>query len=286
MSSKKNTPMKPTDLKVDDIKYSPLKSYSSGKGGTVFLNINDGPIHVQVPELEIPFDSGTYYPSESDGFGKYNIKCSMKGHQSDEKVKGFHDMLQKLDEKIMDDAMKNSQAWFKKKTLTPEVIESLYTPLVKVSRDSETGEPNGKYAPTFGFKINKRNGQVQCKCFTMDKQVMNTDDSECSEYVDLEKSFRKGTRVKMLISCNGIWIVNGKFGCTWKAEQIRINPPVGFDDFSIMDDSDEEESVERLDKIETNFVNDSDDSEDSEEEEKEEEKQPKKRVVRKKKSSN
>ena len=81
----------------------------------------------------------------------------------------------------------------------------------------------------------------------------------------------------MLLACNGIWIVNGKFGCTWKAEQIRINPPVGFDDFSIMDDSDEEE---KLEKIETDYVKDS-----SSESEEEEEVKPKKKVVRKKKTS-
>ena len=269
--------MKPCDFDVDSIVYSALKPYSSGKGGTVFMNINAGPIHIQVPELEIPFDCGTYYPSETDGFGKYNVKCSLKGYQTDSKIMEFHDKLVELDKKIMSDAMKNSVLWFKKKNLTQDVIESLYTPMVKVSTDKETGEPNGKYAPTFGFKINKRNHSVQCKCFTMDKSIMNTDDKEQGDYVDLETKFKKGTKIKMLLACNGIWIVNGKFGCTWKAEQIRINPPVGFDDFSIMDDSDEED---KLEKIERDYVKDS-----SSESEEEEEVKPKKKVVRKKKTS-
>lgn len=285
MSFQKSKPMKASEFNVNDIKYSPVKTYPSG-AKAVYMNMNEGPIHIQVPEIEIPFDTGTFYPSEAEGFGKYSLKASLKGFQSDEKIKEFHDVMSSLDEKLMDIAMENSQLWFKKKSLTKETIETLYNPMVKVSRDPETGEPNGKYPPQFSFKINKRNGEVQCKCFNMDKSVMNTSDESKEDYVDLENKFKKGTKVKMLLSCNGIWIASGKFGCTWKAEQIRINPPVAFDDFSIMDDSDEEE---KLEKIESNYVDDSDDS-DNEDSGKgvgldEPETKPKRRVVRKKNSA-
>ena len=107
--------MKPTDFDVTSVKYSPVKTYTSG-AKAVYMNINEGPIHLQVPELDIPFDSGTYYPSgDDDGFGKFAIKTSLKGYDSDAKIKEFHDKLLELDQKICDDAMKNSQSWFKKK---------------------------------------------------------------------------------------------------------------------------------------------------------------------------
>ena len=37
--------------------------------------------------------------------------------------------------------------------------------------------------------------------------------------------FKKGTKVKMILECNGLWIASGRYGCTWKAVQIRIDAP-------------------------------------------------------------
>ena len=52
----------------------------------------------------------------------------------------------------------------------------------------------------------------------------------------------KGASVKTVIRCNGIWVANGKFGCTWRAEQICVEVPEGgLRDFAILSDSDEED---------------------------------------------
>ena len=52
----------------------------------------------------------------------------------------------------------------------------------------------------------------------------------------------KGALVKVVLKCNGVWIANGKFGCTWRAEQIRVKVPEGgLRDFAILSDSDEED---------------------------------------------
>ena len=78
--------------------------------------------------------------------------------------------------------------------------------MVKVSLDSETGEPNGKWAPTFAFKIVKRDGKVLCDCYDSDKKELVL---EGDNAVDLETMFKKGTKVKMILRCNGLWIASG-----------------------------------------------------------------------------
>ena len=46
----------------------------------------------------------------------------------------------------------------------------------------------------------------------------------------------KGAMVKVVLKCNGIWIANGKFGCTWRA-QIRVKVPEGgLRDYAILSD--------------------------------------------------
>ena len=57
----------------------------------------------------------------------------------------------------------------------------------------------------------------------------------------------KGALIKVVLKCNGIWIANGKFGCTWKAEQIRVKVPEGgLRDFAIMSDSEDEDEMKKL----------------------------------------
>ena len=86
----------------------------------------------------------------------------------------------------------------------------------------------------------------------------------------------KGAQVKAVLKCNGIWIANGKFGCTWRAEQVRVKVPEGgLQEFAIMSDSededDEDESTTETKEVEM--------LEDSSEEEEEPE-PPKKKAVK------
>lgn len=234
MSNITTKPVKPNSVEFSKLTYSAVKSLPSG-AKLIYLNHNGGQLFVQTPEMNIPFDSGTYY-AENDNSGKYSIKVAMDDLSSNPEMKEFHDMLEQLDEKIMNDGIENSFAWFKKKNPNEAVIRELYTPMVKVSVDRETGEPNGKWAPQMQFKIVKRDGKVLCDCYDSSKNLMTTSGEDA---VDLETMFKKGTKVKMILKCNGLWVASGKFGCTWKAEQIRINAPNGISGYAF--DSDEED---------------------------------------------
>ena len=241
MSNITQKPIKASAVDMSKIKYSKVNSLPSG-AKTLYVNHGDGisPLFVQSPELTVPFDTGTFYP-DNDGSGKYAIKVSMDNIESNPQMKEFHDMLVKMDEQILQDGISNSLAWFKKKNPNEDVIRELYTPMVKVSRDSETGEPNGKWAPSFAFKIVKRDHKVLCDVYDSDKKAITTSGEGA---VDLEQMFKKGTKLKMILKCNGLWIASGKFGCTWRAEQIKIDTPAGFSGYAFEDSDDEDSGVE------------------------------------------
>ena len=297
MSNITATPQKPQNVDVNKITFSSVKSLPSG-AKIIYLNYEGNSLFVQTPEMTVPYDSGTFY-ADNDSSGKFSIKVSMDGFNEDGQMKKFHDMLINMDKKIMESGMENSLAWFKKRSLSEDIAKELYNSMVKVSLDSETGEPNGKWAPTFAFKIVKRDGKVLCDCYDSDKKELFL---EGDDAVDLETMFKKGTKVKMILKCNGLWIASGKFGCTWRAEQVKINSPVEYSGYAFDDDDDEEASkevrsetvVEQTD----NFVESEEESDDSKDEEEvkeesdsesesEEEEQPVvKKVVKKKKTSN
>ena len=256
-------PMKARDVDVDKIKFSPAKTNDKG-GKMIYMNYENNGIYLQSPSFELAFDSGTFYPDDKPGCGKYQVRISLKGHEDNKNIKDFHDLLCQMDEKIKGYAKENSLSWFKKKNMSMETLEELYTDTIKVSTDPNTGEPNGKYPPAFGCKIAKWDNKVNCRCFDNDKIELNVNDETKDNFKDLETMFTRGTKVQMVLKCKFIWVVSGKFGCTWGVEQIKITPTLGFNEYAFLDDSDEEgaksgRASPKAEEPNGNFVEDSSD---------------------------
>ena len=256
--------MKAPSVDISKISFSQPKTLSNG-GKMLFLNYNGGinPLYIQTPEVEVPWEP-SYYP-DNDTSGKYAVKISFKNMDDNEELRDFHSKMLEIDELLKAKAIENSQPWFKKPKLSIDVINELYTPMVRVSRDEETGEPNGMYPDGFQFKIVKRDGKFKdFSIYDKNKVVFDVEGNEGTP-VDLLNVLMKGTLIKVVLKCNGVWIANGKFGCTWKAEQIRAKVPEGgLRDFAIESDSDEDDD-EVLDK--PNMIEDSTEEEEEEEEE-------------------
>ena len=274
MSKEKNVnpegfkPMLPKDFDPSKITFSYRKDMPSG--AKLFFLEFDGErdLYLQSPEMSLTWDPQAF---EDGPNAKYNIKTNM--NLSNESCKVFHDKMIQFDEKIKELAKENSVEWFKKKNLSDDVIESMFTPSVRVYVDSETGEPNGRFPPTFGFKVKKWEDKIQCRCFNAslpkvegidgkwNYPEIKLNDKEDESYLEFNKCIKKNTKVKGLLKCDFIWHSPGKFGCTWSAHQLRIKVPKGFDEYAFVDDSDDEECAEKL--AQGNFV-DSDSEEEVE----------------------
>ena len=233
--------MNPSKVDFSKITISAPKTMDNG-GKMLYLNYGGGinSLYVTTPEVEVPFDPS--YFADNENSGKYSVKFSMKDLEGNKSMRDFHTWASSMDEMLLKKASENSQAWFRKAKLSDETLKELYTPMVKVSTDPETGEPNGKYPDSYAFKINKRDGKF--KDFTIydaSKNVFDVDGTTDSP-TDITKLIVKGALIKVVMKCNGIWVANGKFGCTWKAEQVRVKiPEGGLKEFAIMSDSEDED---------------------------------------------
>tara|TARA_B100001094_G_scaffold330933_1_gene397534 strand:- start:109 stop:948 length:840 start_codon:yes stop_codon:yes gene_type:complete len=275
--------MKAKDVDLSKLTITAPKTLNNG-GKMMFVNYGGGinKLYLHTPETELPFDAS--YFADDDNSGKYSVKISLNNIESDQKVKEFHDKLVEMDNLLIEKACENSQSWFKKAKMSRDAVEALYTPMVKVSVDQETGEPNGKYPPGCGFKIVKKDGKFpEFSIYDNQKPPTVFDvNHETESPVSIERLLVKNALVKCVLRCNGVWIANGKFGCTWRAEQVRIKTPEGgLNDFAIMSDSEDEDSGVDPKVI----VEDSSDEEVEEQVQKKEEKPKKVRKVRVKKES-
>jgi hypothetical protein len=112
-------------------------------------------------------------------------------------------------------------AWFNKKTMTPEVIEALWTPILKYSKDQQTGEADMTKAPTLKVKLPNWDGKFNCEIYDTQGTMLYPDDLNGSSPLEL---IPKGINIVAIIQCGGLWFANGKFGCTWRLFQAVVQP--------------------------------------------------------------
>ena len=95
----------------------------------VYLNYGGGRLSIQTPWMSMPWKMGVY--TEGD-YPKYSVDLTFKGMDENPDLQGFHDKLQELEEKIIDGGFENSVAWFKKKPASRDVVDALFSRIVKV----------------------------------------------------------------------------------------------------------------------------------------------------------
>jgi len=212
----------PKNFDASDITFDSVKKNAMG-GKVVYMKHNgQNRLTLQTPALAAPFGvSG--YTDDKTGITKYSLDVSFKGVDDDPKIKELLEKMESLDAYLIDAAVKNSKEWFGKK-MTKEVVEALYRPLVKPSKDPE------KYAPTMKFKMPDKDGRILVNAYTSDKQPFDLD------------NFQPGSKVQALIECSSVWFVNKQFGVSWKLVQLLVNKPEKISGFSFIQDDDAQDA--------------------------------------------
>lgn len=260
----------PSEFDVNAVKYGMVKENAKNAGAkSVYLSLNEKPIIIQTPEMFAPWGIRDY-----EGNKNFAIDLSFKGYETRDTLHSFFDKLSAFDQKIIKDGVKNSALWLKRQTDSQDVIASLYTNMVRYSKD-KSGKPNLQYAPTLKVKVPFLDGKFVCEVYDKDKKL-----------TDITELETKGARITSIIQCLGIWIAGKTFGVSWKVLQMIVIPsktmiPKGFSFKAVEDKGVADEDLEHHDEEEhlaeeqpnvkpTEFVVSSEDEEDDDEESKEE----------------
>jgi hypothetical protein len=231
------TTIKGKNIDVSKVAFSQPRVLDNG-AKLVYMNYDGGRLSVQSPWMSLPWKMGVYTEGE---YPKYSIDLSFKGMENDPDMQSFHDKLQAVETKIIDAGFENSVSWFKKRKTTREVVEAIFNPILKVSKDKETGEPDGKWPPTMKLKITRKNGvwesamgkQLNVKRREGDRYNINSEDS-------LEDVFIKNTRLKVKMSCVGLWVASGNYMCQWQLTHAEVEVPDDGENDDFLPSSDEE----------------------------------------------
>lgn len=212
----------PKNLNLNKITYGSPRTLDNG-GKVIYIGYEGKPLIIQTPEMHTPFGLSKW-SADSKGPEKYTLELSFKGRDSRDNLNTFYEAMRSFDKKLVGDALDNSTAWLKKKFSSREVLEALYTPVVKFAKDKMTGELTDRFPPTFRITLPQKDGQLSCEAYNNKR-----------EEIDLLSTDLKGAKVTAIMQCMGIWVAGGKFGCSWKAVQLKVVPQQTIKGFAFMD---------------------------------------------------
>lgn len=159
-----------------------------------------------------------------DKTGKKSYELSLQFPNADYPDPDGETFLQKLIEfesKIKADAVNYARDWFNKPKMSPEVIDALWTPMLKYPKNKDTQEFDYTRAPTLRVKIPYWEDEWKIELYDVNQNQI-WPSTELESPMEL---IPKLSRVAAVIQCGGIWLANGKFGVTWKLFQAVVKPP-------------------------------------------------------------
>ena len=207
---------------------------------------------------------------EKTGTKSYDMSLQFpKEEYNTEIVENFLNSMKSFEQKLKSDAIQNSKDWFNKQKMSSEVVDALWTPMLKYPKDKETGEFDYNRPPTLRIKLNMWDGVFKCELYDIEQTTIFPNNNGLMPG-DL---IAKGTNVATVIQCGGLWFASGKFGVTWRLIQAVVKPretlmgkcliTLSVDEKEkLKQQSDNEDDIVDVKTEKTTTVDDSDDDDD------------------------
>lgn len=202
-----------TQFNAQNIKYSAPKALASGGKSVNILNkqTNSG-LRIATPLML------TWGASDFEGNQKFEFALQFPSDDyKNEETSEFLKNMMAFENKIKADALVYSKEWFGKLHKSADVVEALWTPMLKYSKNKQTGDYDLTKSPTIRVKMPQWEGVWRCEIYDEEGGKLFPDiHNPLTTPVDF---IQKATNVACLLQCGGLWFANGKFGLTWKLVQ-------------------------------------------------------------------
>jgi hypothetical protein len=159
--------------------------------------------------------------NQFDGSDKKSYDLSLQfpsNEYSREDTSAFLENIKKMEVYLKEQACSNSKQWFGK-VQSAEVVDAFWTPMLRYTKDKATGDPDYSKSPSLRVKIPFWDGQFKCEIYNTNRELIFP-----KENVNIIDVVPKGSEVKVMLQCGGIWFAGGKFGVTWKPYQMIVKP--------------------------------------------------------------
>lgn len=230
-----STVVQASNFDTSNITFSQVKTLEGVGARQCYLNYGGRSLIFQTASMSVPYGMNTF---EKEGNKpKYSVDLSFRGYEdaSNKKIQAFYQALTNLDKYMIEQGVKNSQAWFKVKH-PREVVEAFYTPCIRLAKDAQGNLK--QFPPTLKVNLKQRKDTTvfDVQCYDDQKRPY--------ENTPVEELLVKGAQVTCLIQCTGVWFAGSKFGLSWKMAQIRVDKlPEAIRGFAFADEDGEVSST-------------------------------------------
>ena len=267
----------PAEFNINNLSYGDMKRMDNG-GKMVYIGYNKQPLILQTCECYAPFGLQCYQ-SDDGKSQSYSIELSFKDMQSRKSLQKLYEVFSQIDSSNIDKGFDNAMTWLsqKKQPKNKDVIEALYTPIIKQAKEE-------KYPSTFKIKLPFKNDNFMCDVFDKNHDVL--------DIKSLDPALTKGSKCTALIQCTGMWLAGSKFGVSWKCVQLKCCISEKFNGFCMRhlpEDSILGEDIEKdeeapvvIEKKQEDNDDDDDDDDDDDEDDEDDDEEPVQVVTKKK----
>jgi len=213
-----------TIFNTNDIKYTAPKATAQGAKSVNILNKSTKRGLVLSTPLMLTWGASDFIDEktgQSDGKFSMSLQFPSEEYQTED-TSSFLKNMKALEDKIKTDALIYSKEWFGKVHKSLEVVEALWTPMLKYSKDKVTGEYDYSKPPTIKIKIQQWDNVWKTEIYDEDGERLFP--SSVNNLTPLDY-LKRGSNVMCLIQFAGIWFVNGKFSASWKLVQAVVQKP-------------------------------------------------------------
>jgi hypothetical protein len=211
-----------TKFDVNSIMYTTPKASPQGaKSVNILTKATKTALTLSTP-LMLTWGAADFVDQNTgQGDNKWTLALQFPGEEyANEETNKFLANIKALDDKIKADALTYSKDWLGKVYKSAEVVDALYTPILKYTKDKATGEPDLTKSPTLRIKLPQWEGVWKFEIYDEDGDKLYPNSSSSPiEYL------KKGSHIMTLIQFAGIWFVNGKFSASFKLVQAVVQKP-------------------------------------------------------------
>lgn len=209
------------DWNVDQTRYMPPKVNDRGGSAINIISTQTNRGLAITTPMALSWGIGEYVdPKTGESDGKFKISIDFREPINEETAK-FVEKFKAFEERILNDAVKNSAVWWKK-SKSREVLEETFFPSFKYPKNPDTNEPDKTRPPSMRAKVPFWSNKWGIEIYDVNgQQIFPSEDNIGRTPSDFVPS---KSQVACVLQCGGIWIGGKGWGVTWKCIQCVVKP--------------------------------------------------------------
>lgn len=163
------------------------------------------------------------YVDEKTGESDNKFTISLNFPNEDYSTAATRDFLKKMkafETQLLQDAAKNSEAWFGEE-MSLEVVKHMYFPFLKYSKDKVTKKFDYTKPPSIRAKVPNYDNRWVVEIYDTESKRLFPSDNPVHTPMDF---IPKKSNVACVLQCGGLWFGGKGWGLTWKLVQCVVKP--------------------------------------------------------------